>query len=39
MASFYAKLICEQNGEVIDIDSRTSDALALAVRFQCPIYT
>lgn len=36
---FYAKLICEQNGEVIDIDSRTSDALALAVRFQCPIYT
>ncbi|MEY2949131.1 MAG: bifunctional nuclease family protein [Saprospiraceae bacterium] len=36
---FYAKLICEKEGEVIEIDSRTSDALALAVRFSCPIYT
>ncbi|WP_236976217.1 bifunctional nuclease family protein [Membranihabitans maritimus] len=36
---FYAKLICEQNGEVIEIDSRTSDALALAVRFNCPVFT
>lgn len=36
---FYAKLICEKDGEVIEIDSRTSDALALAVRFSCPIYT
>ncbi len=36
---FHAKLICEQNGEVLEIDSRTSDALALAVRFGCPIYT
>ena len=36
---FYAKLICEQHGEEIEIDSRTSDALAMAVRFNCPIYT
>jgi uncharacterized protein len=36
---FYAKLVCEKSGEVIEIDSRTSDALALAVRFKCPIYT
>ncbi|MCO6462106.1 MAG: bifunctional nuclease family protein [Saprospiraceae bacterium] len=36
---FYAHLICDRNGEVIEIDSRTSDALAMAVRFDCPIYT
>ena len=36
---FYARLICERNGEVFEIDSRTSDALAMAVRFNCPIYT
>jgi len=36
---FYAKLICDKDGEEIEIDSRTSDALALAVRFECPIYT
>jgi hypothetical protein len=36
---FFAKLICEHNGEEIEIDSRTSDAIALAVRFECPIYT
>lgn len=36
---FYARLICNQNGEEIEIDSRTSDALAMAVRFNCPIYT
>jgi len=36
---FYARLICLRNGEVIEIDSRTSDALAMAVRFNCPIYT
>jgi bifunctional DNase/RNase len=36
---FYAVLICEQNGEVQEIDSRTSDALALAVRYECPIFT
>jgi bifunctional DNase/RNase len=36
---FYSKLICEKDGQEFDIDSRTSDALALAVRFNCPIYT
>ncbi|MEM1320402.1 MAG: bifunctional nuclease domain-containing protein [Bacteroidota bacterium] len=36
---FYARLICIKDGEVVEIDSRTSDALAMAVRFNCPIYT
>ena len=36
---FFAKLICEQDGKEVEIDSRTSDAIALAVRFECPIYT
>lgn len=36
---FFAQLVCERQGERVEIDSRTSDALALAVRFQCPIYT
>lgn len=36
---FFAKLICEQNGKEIELDSRTSDAIALAVRFSSPIYT
>ena len=36
---FYSKLICSNNDDTIEIDSRTSDALALAVRFGCPIYT
>ena len=36
---FFAKLICEHKGKEIEIDSRTSDAIALAVRFGCPIYT
>ncbi len=36
---FYAKLICLRAGDVFEIDSRTSDAIAMAVRFDCPIYT
>lgn len=36
---FYARLICIKAGEEVEIDSRTSDALAMAVRFNCPIYT
>ena len=36
---FHALLVCEREGEKVEIDSRTSDALALAVRFKCPIYT
>ncbi|MFC4261745.1 bifunctional nuclease family protein [Ferruginibacter yonginensis] len=36
---FYSKLVCSSNNDTVEIDSRTSDALALAVRFGCPIYT
>jgi bifunctional DNase/RNase len=36
---FYAKLICEKEGQLSEIDARTSDAIALGVRFKCPIYT
>lgn len=36
---FYAKLVCQKDGEEYEIDSRTSDAIAMAVRFDCPIYT
>lgn len=36
---FFAKLICESNGKEVEIDARTSDAIAVAVRFNCPIYT
>ncbi len=36
---FFAKLVCERDGHISDIDARTSDAIALAVRFECPIYT
>ena len=36
---FYSKLICSSANDTVEIDSRTSDALALAVRFGCPIFT
>ncbi len=36
---FYSKLVCVNEHDTVEIDSRTSDALALAVRFGCPIYT
>lgn len=36
---FYAKLICTDGTRDVEIDARTSDAIALAVRFNCPIYT
>jgi bifunctional DNase/RNase len=36
---FYSKLLCSTEHDTVEIDSRTSDALALAVRFGCPIYT
>ncbi|MEH6306469.1 bifunctional nuclease domain-containing protein [Olivibacter sp. CPCC 100613] len=36
---FYAKLICNNGKKDIEIDARTSDAIALAIRFDCPIYT
>lgn len=36
---FYSKLLCTNEHDTVEIDSRTSDALALAVRFGCPIFT
>jgi len=37
---FYAKLVCTQDkANDLEIDARTSDAIAIAVRFKCPIYT
>ena len=36
---FYSKLICTDGKKSLEIDARTSDAIALAVRFDCPIYT
>ncbi len=36
---FFSSLICEHNGVEEIIDARTSDAIAIAVRFQAPIYT
>lgn len=36
---FFAKLVCISEGKESLIDSRTSDAVALAMRFGCPIYT
>lgn len=37
--TYYAELVIETDGERVSIDSRTSDAIALAVRQECPIYT
>ena len=36
---FYSELICKKGEDMLNIDSRTSDAVALALRFSCPIYT
>lgn len=36
---FYSKLICNNGSKDIAIDARTSDAIALALRFKCPMYT
>jgi bifunctional DNase/RNase len=36
--TFYARIVLEVNGRTVEIDSRTSDAIALAVRTQVPIY-
>ena len=36
---FYSYLCFEKDGEEFKIDSRTSDAVALALRYQCPIFT
>ena len=36
---FYSKIVCKSEDRQIEIDARTSDAVAMAVRFECPIYT
>ncbi len=36
---FYAQLVCERDGQEFIIDSRTSDAIAMSVRFKSPLYT
>lgn len=36
---FHAKLLLEWNGQTQEVDARTSDAIALALRFNCPIHT
>ncbi|RDD31356.1 hypothetical protein CR161_11985 [Prosthecochloris sp. ZM] len=36
--TFYAKVVCEVEGEVREVDARPSDAIALAVRFEAPIF-
>ena len=35
---FFARLHLQQNDHEIDVDSRPSDAIALALRFECPIF-
>jgi len=35
---FFSKLICNNGKKEYSIDSRTSDAVAIALRFDCPIY-
>lgn len=36
---FHAKLVIEQDAREVEIDARSSDAIALALRFDCPIFT
>ncbi|NJK85786.1 MAG: bifunctional nuclease family protein [Bacteroidales bacterium] len=36
---FFSKLTCDNGKQIIEIDARTSDAIALALRFKCPIFT
>ena len=36
--TFYAKLVIERDGRVVEVDARPSDAIALAVRLDTPIY-
>jgi bifunctional DNase/RNase len=36
---FHAKLVLEQKGKEVEIDARSSDAIALALRFDCAIFT
>lgn len=36
---FYAKLICDREGETVELDARTSDAIAIGIRNECAVYT
>lgn len=36
---FHAKLVLDQDGRTVEVDARSSDAIALALRFSCPIHT
>ena len=36
---FYAKIVCDKAGEIVEIDARTSDAIAIGIRSECPVYT
>ncbi len=36
--TFFAVICIEHNGKVLEVDSRPSDAIALAVRLKCPVY-
>ncbi len=36
---FHAKLVVEKDGQEVEVDARSSDAIALALRFECPIFT
>jgi len=36
---FFSQLLCDDGSKKITLDARTSDAIALALRFKCPIYT
>jgi len=36
---FFSNMVCEKDGDIVTIDSRTSDAIAMALRFNAPVYT
>ena len=36
---FFSNMVCEKDGDTVTIDSRTSDAIAMALRFNAPVYT
>lgn len=36
---FYSKLICSNGSTTVEVDARTSDAVSIALRFDCPVYT
>lgn len=36
---FYAKIVCDNKGEIVEIDARTSDAIAIGIRAECPVYS